>query len=71
MVAALNKAGGKRDINAKDLETEQTPLHLAVLGGKDAAARELLMLGANVNAINADKDHPLHLAIEGFLSACS
>ncbi|CAM9704004.1 unnamed protein product [Scytosiphon promiscuus] len=67
-VAALTRAGGgRRAVNAKVPRTGQTPLHLAILRGQEDAARELMMLGADVNAPNIYNKRPLHLAVEGGL----
>ncbi|CAN0048771.1 unnamed protein product [Ectocarpus fasciculatus] len=58
-------AGAGGDINAKTLDIGHTPLDLAVIGGKEAAAKALIMAGADVNVLNATNDRPLHLAIKG------
>ncbi|CAM9452242.1 unnamed protein product [Ectocarpus sp. 12 AP-2014] len=56
-------AGG--DMNAKTRDTGHSPLDLAVIGGKRAAAEALIMAGVCVNTLNATNDGPLHLAIKG------
>ncbi|CAN0488226.1 unnamed protein product [Ectocarpus sp. 8 AP-2014] len=44
--------------------TGHTPLHVAVLGGNAAAAKALIMAGADVNVRDEKRDTPLHLAIQ-------
>lgn len=64
MIRALIRAGAGVDKDAKN-DIGRTPLHVAVAGGKEAAAKALVMAGADVNTRDANKDAPLHLAIEG------
>ncbi|CAN0236128.1 unnamed protein product [Ectocarpus sp. 4 AP-2014] len=52
-------------MKARTLDTVHTPLDLAVVGGKEAAAKALIMTGANVNTLDSTNDGPLHLAIKG------
>ncbi|CAM9875521.1 unnamed protein product, partial [Ectocarpus fasciculatus] len=63
MTRLLSTAG--EDIKAKAPDTGQTPLDLAVVGGKEAAAEALIMAGADVNVLDAANGGPLHLAIRG------
>ena len=66
VVTALMRAGGARgDMNAKTIIGGHTPLHLAVFGGKEAAAKAMILAGADVNIRNDNNDAPLPLAIEG------
>lgn len=46
-------------------DTGSTPLHAAVASGKEAAAKALVMAGADINTRNDVGDAPLHLAING------
>ena len=68
VVNALIKTGAGADINSRTTHNGCTPLHLAVLSRKEAAAKMLIMVGAEVNILNAEKDAPLHLAIKGGLA---
>ncbi|CBN79339.1 F-box domain and ankyrin repeat protein [Ectocarpus siliculosus] len=65
VITRLRNAGAGEDMKAKALDTGHTPLDLAVIGGKEAAAKALIMAGANVNMLDATNDGPLHLAITG------
>ncbi|CAN0205389.1 unnamed protein product, partial [Ectocarpus fasciculatus] len=65
VITRLSTAGARGDIEAKSLDTGHTPLGLAVVGGKEAAAEALIMAGADVNVLDAANDGPLHLAIKG------
>lgn len=49
-----------QDMKARAPATGNTPLHLAVVDGKEAAG-VLVMAGANVNALNSKNDTPLSL----------
>jgi ankyrin repeat protein/Flp pilus assembly protein TadD len=51
----------KTDIDVRDSQG-LTPLHLAACEGKEAAVKQLLLEGANVNALDNDGWTPLHLA---------
>ena len=64
VMTTLIRGGARADMKAKVPGTGRTPLHVAALSGKEAAAKALMMAGANVNTIDARKDAPLHLAIE-------
>ena len=64
VISALIRAGAEADLKNKTPKTGRTPLHLAVLHGKQSAAGALTMAGANVDSLDAKKDTPLHLAIE-------
>ncbi|CAM9677623.1 unnamed protein product [Ectocarpus fasciculatus] len=65
VITRLSTAGAGGDINAKSLAYGHTPLDLAVIGGKEAAAKALIMAGADVNVLDTANDGPLHLAIKG------
>ncbi|CBJ48769.1 ankyrin repeat domain protein [Ectocarpus siliculosus] len=65
VIARLRRAGAGGDMKAKTLDTGHTPLDLAVVGGKAAAAEALIMAGADVNVLDSKNDGPLHLAIKG------
>ncbi|CAM9242574.1 unnamed protein product, partial [Ectocarpus sp. 8 AP-2014] len=64
VITSLRRAGVGEDIKVKALHWH-TPLDLAVIGGKQAAAKALIMAGADVNARDSTNDDPLHLAIKG------
>ncbi|CAM9170166.1 unnamed protein product [Ectocarpus sp. 8 AP-2014] len=64
-ITRLSRAGAGGDMKAKTLDSGHTPLDLAVAGGKRAAAKALIMAGADVNALDATNDGPLHHAIKG------
>ncbi|KAF1993562.1 ankyrin, partial [Amniculicola lignicola CBS 123094] len=49
------------DVNAMD-SYGQTPLHVAVLNGKEEAVKLLIGSGANVEAMNRDSQNALQLA---------
>jgi ankyrin repeat protein len=51
-IGRLVAAGGKIDVRDS---RSRTPLHVAVFGGHHDAARVLLRLGANANALEADR----------------
>ena len=65
VVLALIAAGARDDMTARVPSTGNTPLHLAVVGGMEAAAGGLIMAGADVSVLNDREGAPLHLAIEG------
>ncbi|CAM9785729.1 unnamed protein product [Ectocarpus fasciculatus] len=65
IITRLRRAGAGGDMKAKALDTGRTPLNLAVFGGKEAAAKALIMAGADVNVLDVANDGPLHLAIKG------
>eukprot|EP00903_Cladosiphon_okamuranus_P016991 g15660.t1 len=52
-VTALIKAGAGADKNAKVPISGCTPLHLAILGGKEAAVKMLIIAEADVNILDA------------------
>eukprot|EP00752_Nemacystus_decipiens_P009765 g8721.t1 len=66
VVTALIRAGSGADKNVTTALHRRTPLHVAILGGKEAAAKALIMAKADPN-IHDDicADPPLHLAITG------
>lgn len=51
------------NVNAKDGIGQRTPLHLVAVNGSVALARVLCDNGADVNALNAQSDSPLSVAI--------
>lgn len=51
----------KVDINARDT-AGRTPLHLALWSSKEAAALELIKLGADINARSSFNEYPLDIA---------
>ncbi|CAN0152190.1 unnamed protein product [Ectocarpus sp. 6 AP-2014] len=63
VVTAFIRAGAGDDMEAKTPGTGGTPLHVAVIRGQEAAARVLVLAGADVNAVDHNTDTPLHLAI--------
>ncbi|CAM9233026.1 unnamed protein product [Ectocarpus sp. 12 AP-2014] len=63
VVTALIRAGAGEDMEATTLGTGGTPLHVAVANGKEAAARVLMLAGADVNAVDRKNDTPLHTAV--------
>ncbi|CAN0106962.1 unnamed protein product, partial [Ectocarpus fasciculatus] len=65
VITRLLKAGAGGDINAKSHDYGRTPLDLAVIGGKEAAAKALIMAGGDVNARDGVVDGALSFAIEG------
>ncbi|CAM9169936.1 unnamed protein product [Ectocarpus sp. 8 AP-2014] len=65
VITSLRRAGAWGDMKEKSLDTGHTPLDVAVIGGKEAAAKALIMAGADVNTLDATNDGPLHLAIKG------
>lgn len=65
VVSALIGAGAGADVHAKGCGKAFTPLHLAALGGKTAAASTLVLAGADVNSHNSNNNNtPLYLAIK-------
>ena len=42
--------------------THRTPLHLAVPTGNEIIVRHLLLAGADVNAVDKNRQAPLHVA---------
>jgi len=63
VVTALCEAGG--DVNAREGEFQQTPLHLAALRGHGLVVRALLQHGADSGALDRFGDAPYDLAIDG------
>ncbi|CAM9326445.1 unnamed protein product [Ectocarpus fasciculatus] len=63
VVSMLMRAGAGKDINGQAPRSGLTPLHLAVMGGMLAAAKVLMLAGADVNKIDAEGVAPLHLAL--------
>jgi len=59
-LALLHKRGA--DLNAVD-DTGQAPLHLAVVNGRVALAKRLILAGADTNRPDADGQTPLALAL--------
>lgn len=64
VITTLIRTGAGADKNTRAPITGRTPLHVAILGGKQAAAKALIMAGANANIVDDNGDSPLHLAIE-------
>ncbi|CAM9268902.1 unnamed protein product [Ectocarpus fasciculatus] len=65
VIMALLRAGAAGDKDTAASYKERTPLHVAASCGKEAAAKALMMAGADVHSLDTDQDTPLHLAIEG------
>lgn len=63
IMTALIRSGGTVDLNVPTIRGGRTPLHLAACGGKTAAAKALMLAGADVNVRDTKNDGPLHLAI--------
>ena len=63
VMSALITVGAKSDINTTAPANGRTPLHVAARGGKVAAAKMLMMAGADVNIVDANNEGPLHLAV--------
>ncbi|CAM9728129.1 unnamed protein product [Scytosiphon promiscuus] len=63
VVSALIRAGARMDVHSRADVLKRTPLHLAVGDGRVAAAKVLMMAGADVNRLDAKNYGPLHLAI--------
>lgn len=55
---------GNADVNAKNNERRDTPLHCAVRAGVTMVVHILIAEGADVNAVNIDGRTPLHEAAE-------
>ncbi|CAM9717813.1 unnamed protein product [Ectocarpus sp. 13 AM-2016] len=64
-IKRLHRAAAGRDIKANTLDSGHKPLDLAIAGGKRAAAKALIMAGADVDTLDAMNDGPLHHAIKG------
>ncbi|TTF11758.1 Ankyrin-2 [Bagarius yarrelli] len=61
VAAALLTAGRNKNINERNV-WRRTPLHLAAEHGQEDAVSLLLERGAKINAIDNNKDKPLHWA---------
>ncbi|CAB1105524.1 unnamed protein product [Ectocarpus sp. CCAP 1310/34] len=74
VVTALIKAGAEEDIEAKVVGMVRgTPLHVAVATGKEAAARAMMLAGADVNAADRNGDTTLLdlvIGCRGFARDC-
>ncbi|CAM9285786.1 unnamed protein product [Ectocarpus sp. 4 AP-2014] len=65
VVSAILRAGATPDLCARSGSKRRSALHRAALHGHEAAARVLMMGGANVGSLDADKRGPLALAVRG------
>ncbi|CAM9144245.1 unnamed protein product [Ectocarpus fasciculatus] len=65
VVSAILRAGATPDLCARSGSKRRSALHRAALHGHEAAARVLMMAGANVGSLDADKRGPLALAVRG------
>ncbi|CAN0601597.1 unnamed protein product, partial [Ectocarpus sp. 12 AP-2014] len=52
VVSAMIRAGANPDKDIAQVNTGHTPLHCAIIGGHRAAAKVLMMAGANVNIVD-------------------
>eukprot|EP00903_Cladosiphon_okamuranus_P006509 g6362.t1 len=65
VVSALLEAGSLTDINAVYGSERLSPLHRAIAGGHTAAARALILAGADVSLLDSTDRSTLHYAVQG------
>lgn len=66
VVSALLRAGCGPDVNVVSVSPRRSALHVSAVCGHEAAARKLMLAGAEVNHEDAtDKCGPLHVAAAG------
>lgn len=65
VVGALLGAGAGKDVNVRSGSKRRSPLHRAALMGHEAVTTLLLLAGADVGLLDAEKRRPLHLAVRG------
>ena len=65
VVSALLEAGSVADINVVSVADRMSPLHRAIAGGHTAAARALILAGADVSLLDSAKRSALHYAVQG------
>eukprot|EP00752_Nemacystus_decipiens_P003937 g3605.t1 len=65
VVSALLEAGGLADINVVSATERMSPLHRAIAGGHTAAARALILAGADVSLLDSTNRTALHYAVRG------
>lgn len=64
-VSTLLEAGSLADLNVVSGSERRSPLHRAIAGGHTAAARLLLLAGADVSLLDSRKRGALHYAVQG------
>ncbi|CAM9745666.1 unnamed protein product [Ectocarpus sp. 13 AM-2016] len=66
VVTALLRAGCLPDVNVVSVSSRRSALHLSAVCGHEAAARKLILAGADANRVDpAEKCGPLHVAAAG------
>ncbi|CAM9253922.1 unnamed protein product, partial [Ectocarpus sp. 6 AP-2014] len=66
VVTKLLESGCAPDVNVVSVSSKRSALHLAVVCGHEAAARTLMIAGANIHRVDpGDQCVPFHVAAEG------
>ena len=65
VVSALLEAGSLADIDTVSGPERLSPLHRAIAGGHTAAARALILAGADVSLLDSTSRGALHYAVQG------
>lgn len=65
VVSALLEAGSLADVDVVSDTERMSPLHRAIAGGHTAAARALILAGADVSLLDSSNRSALHYAVQG------
>lgn len=65
VVSTLLEEGSLADVNVVSGSERMSPLHRAIVGGHTAAARALIVAGADVSLLDSTSRSALHCAVQG------